>query len=148
MPLSVTFSRLKAYPLVFYFYRLSNYHLGNVSILVNIFQPSDAFHIETSHLIRKTDQMTGFYMKYKNGRTWVQWIYFSNRTVYLDGKKSHLLFTDSGKSWSIMLFITIQQILSVIRQMGESENEYFKKTNTSNEHFLPPDKHTLSAFFF
>ena len=32
--------------------------------------------------------------------------------------------------------------------MGESENEYFKKTNTSNEHFLPPDKHTLSAFFF
>ena len=34
---------------------------------VDLFQPSIAFHIETSHLIWKTDQMTGFYVKCKTG---------------------------------------------------------------------------------
>ena len=33
--------------------------------LVNIFQPSVAFHIETSRLICSAKQMTGFYMKSK-----------------------------------------------------------------------------------
>ena len=30
---------------------------------VKPFQPSGAFHIETNHLIRSVNQMTGFYMK-------------------------------------------------------------------------------------
>ena len=35
------------------------------------FHFSIAFHIETSHLICKANQMTGFYMKYKTGLKWV-----------------------------------------------------------------------------
>ena len=31
--------------------------------ILNTFQPSDAFHRETSHLIRRAKQVTGFYMK-------------------------------------------------------------------------------------
>ena len=34
------------------------------------FQPSFTFHIETSHLIYATNQMTGFYMKCNNGLKW------------------------------------------------------------------------------
>ena len=34
-------------------------------------QPSVAFHIETSHLIYTTDQMTGFFMKSNSGLKWV-----------------------------------------------------------------------------
>ena len=37
----------------------------------NPYQPSIAFHIETSHLICRTNQMTGFYMKCKTGLKWV-----------------------------------------------------------------------------
>ena len=39
---------------------------------VNPFQPSVAFHIETSHLICKAKQMTGFYMKCNTGLKWVK----------------------------------------------------------------------------
>ena len=39
----------------------------------------------------------------------------------------------------------ITSMLSVIRQKGESQNGYFKKTKQAefpkNEHFLPPDTH-------
>ena len=34
------------------------------------FQPSVAFHIETSHLFCKAKQMTGFYMKRCTGLKW------------------------------------------------------------------------------
>ena len=34
---------------------------------INPFQPSVAFHVETSHLIRNANQTTGFYMKCNNG---------------------------------------------------------------------------------
>ena len=34
-------------------------------------QPSVAFHIETSHLIYTTDQMTDFFMKSNSGLKWV-----------------------------------------------------------------------------
>ena len=36
----------------------------------NLFQPSLAFHIETSHLFRRTKQITGFYMKRNTGLKW------------------------------------------------------------------------------
>ena len=39
--------------------------------LVNPFQPSVAFHIETSHLFYSEKQMTGFYIKLNTGLTWV-----------------------------------------------------------------------------
>ena len=39
--------------------------------MVNPFQPSVAFHIETSHLISKANQMTGFYVKCNTGLKWV-----------------------------------------------------------------------------
>ena len=38
----------------------------------NPFQPSVEFHIETSHLFCRAKQMTGFYMKHKNGLKWVK----------------------------------------------------------------------------
>ena len=37
----------------------------------NPFQPSVAFHLETSRLTCTTNQMTGFYMKYNTGLKWV-----------------------------------------------------------------------------
>ena len=37
----------------------------------NPFQPSAAFHIETSHLFCSAKQMTGFYMKRNTGLKWV-----------------------------------------------------------------------------
>ena len=36
------------------------------------FQPSVAFHIETSHLICFGNQAAGFYMKCNNGLKWVK----------------------------------------------------------------------------
>ena len=38
----------------------------------NPFQPSVEFHIETSHLFCRAKQMTGFYMKHKNGLKWAK----------------------------------------------------------------------------
>ena len=40
-------------------------------IKLNPFQPSVAFHIETSHLICSVKQMTGCYTKRKTGLKWV-----------------------------------------------------------------------------
>ena len=37
----------------------------------NPFQPSVAFHIETSHLICSANQMTGFYMKFRTKLKWI-----------------------------------------------------------------------------
>ena len=36
------------------------------------FQPSVAFHIETSHLFSSAKQMTGFYMKRNTGQKWAK----------------------------------------------------------------------------
>ena len=41
-------------------------------INTNLFQPSVAFYIETSHLFCKAKQMTGFYMKRNTGMKWVK----------------------------------------------------------------------------
>ena len=41
--------------------------LFQIKPVFNPFQPSIAFHIETSHLICTTNQMTGCYMKCKAG---------------------------------------------------------------------------------
>ena len=38
---------------------------------INPFQPSDAFYRETSHLICRANQMTGFYVKGNTGLKWV-----------------------------------------------------------------------------
>ena len=52
--------------------------------MLNPFHPSVAFHIETSHLICTTNQMTDFYMKFKAGLKWVNLIYpTSNNRRYL-----------------------------------------------------------------
>ena len=39
--------------------------------LLNPFQTSVAFHIETSHLFSRAEQMTGFYMKHNTGFKWI-----------------------------------------------------------------------------
>ena len=44
---------------------------GEVGSLFNPFQPSVAFHIETSHLFSSVKQMTGFYIKCNIGLEWV-----------------------------------------------------------------------------
>ena len=37
----------------------------------NSFQPTVAFHLETSHLTCIANQMTGFYMEFNTGLKWV-----------------------------------------------------------------------------
>ena len=39
---------------------------------INPFQPSVVFHIETSHLLFRAKQMTGFYMKRNTRLKWVK----------------------------------------------------------------------------
>ena len=41
---------------------------------INPFQPSLAFHTETSHLFCSADQMTGFYMECNTGLKWIKGI--------------------------------------------------------------------------
>ena len=48
---------------------------------VNIFQPSIAFHIETSHLICSANQMTGFYMKCNTELKWVKSAKFTLKKI-------------------------------------------------------------------
>ena len=43
----------------------------------NLFQPSVAFYIETSHLIYIANQMTGFYMECNTGLKRVKWTLLS-----------------------------------------------------------------------
>ena len=54
---------------------------------INPFQPSVAFHIETSHWICNANhwicnanQMTGFYMKCSTGLKWVKNLFFTDMT--------------------------------------------------------------------
>ena len=42
-------------------------HFSRSACQINPFQPSAAFHIEITHLIRIANQMTGFYMKCNTG---------------------------------------------------------------------------------
>ena len=42
--------------------RLDRFYMVG-TLIVNPFQPSVAFHVETSHLFSTANQMTGFYMK-------------------------------------------------------------------------------------
>ena len=48
----------------------------------NLFQPSVAFHIETSHLFSRAKQMTGFYMKFNNALKWVSKIDFQDSAKF------------------------------------------------------------------
>ena len=41
--------------------------------IVNLFQSSVAFHVETSHLICTANQINGFYIKCNNGLKWVKY---------------------------------------------------------------------------
>ena len=55
-------------------YLLGQFILNNltgwISLEVNLFQPSVYIYIETSHLLCRTKQMTGFYMKRNTGLKW------------------------------------------------------------------------------
>ena len=42
--------------------------------IINPFQPSAGYHIETSHLFCKAEQMAAFYMKRNTGLKWVNQI--------------------------------------------------------------------------
>ena len=53
---------------------LINYNL-------NIFQPSVAFHIETSHLFCSANQKTDFYMKLNTGLKWVEGLHSSQNDM-------------------------------------------------------------------
>ena len=48
-----------------------NLEIKNIFIWIKAFQPSVAFHIETSHLICILNQMTGFYITC-NTEHWVE----------------------------------------------------------------------------
>ena len=53
--------------------KIKNFNFCGIETLSNIylFQPSFAFHIETSHLFCSANKMTGFYMKSNTGLKWV-----------------------------------------------------------------------------
>ena len=55
-------------------YLLGQFILNNltgwISLEVNLFQPSVYIYIETSHLLCRIKQMTGFYMKRNTGLKW------------------------------------------------------------------------------
>ena len=48
---------------------------GTGNQLLNTFQPSVLFQIETSHFVCSEKQMTGFYMKRNTGLQWVKGIF-------------------------------------------------------------------------
>ena len=50
----------------------------------NPFQPSVVFHIETSHLFKSEKQMIGFYMKCNIGLKWVNSIFCTGGSRFLD----------------------------------------------------------------
>ena len=54
-------------------------HCGKIQS-INLFQPSVAFHIETSHLICFVNQMTSFYMERNSGLKlkWVNLFLFAD----------------------------------------------------------------------
>ena len=54
----------------------------------NPFQPSIAFHIETSHLFCRANQVTGFYIKHNTGLKWVKMYHtkFENQIISYDRK--------------------------------------------------------------
>ena len=52
--------------------RSANGSSPNFVSIINPFQPSIAFHIETCHLFCRAKQKTGFYMKYNTGLKWVK----------------------------------------------------------------------------
>ena len=56
----------RSYPLT-----LIHWATPPITNVINQFQPSVGFHIETSHLKCTSNQMTGFYMKCN---TWLKWV--------------------------------------------------------------------------
>ena len=50
---------------------LARNRLIKIDAIMDPFQPSVVFHIETSHLICNANQMTGFHMKCNTGLRWV-----------------------------------------------------------------------------
>ena len=65
---------------------------------INPFKHSVPFHIETSHLICKANQMTGFFMKCNAGLKWVNLIFLflnlrNHSTGIILGKASQLFYT-------------------------------------------------------
>ena len=63
--------------------------------LFNPFQPSFAFHIETSHLVCTTNQVTGFYMKCNTG---LQWVNVSVRDMLAKGDFMKMLLQKRVKA--------------------------------------------------
>ena len=56
-------------------------------------QPSDAFHIETSHFIYTANQMNGFCMKYNMREKWFKYkTFYSIRMTWLYNFIFHVFF--------------------------------------------------------
>ena len=53
-------------------FHLYNYSISRSLKLLNQFQPSVAFHIETSYLICRENQINGFYMKCNTRLKWIK----------------------------------------------------------------------------
>ena len=68
--------------------------LTSTFLSINPFQPCVAFHIETSHLFYRANQMTGFYMKRNKGLIWVKRSYF-------DGTNASKLMKKASLGWPV-----------------------------------------------
>ena len=71
--------------------KIKNFNFCGIETLSNIylFQPSFAFHTETSHLFCSANKMTGFYMKSNSGLQWV------NNMCHNISQKKTLHFTEN-----------------------------------------------------
>ena len=77
-------------------------------VLINLFQPSVAFHIKTSHLICKANQMTGIYTKCKTVLEWVDWSFCNNT---LRESENPISTPEYLQQWCVARFGTICRIL-------------------------------------
>ena len=108
--------------------------LPSYSILIyryyNPFQSSVVFHIETTYLIYRANQMTGSYMKCNTGQKWV--------------KGLHNVFSDTIK-WYKSNWLTVYFLWKFFVRISRwlSEKEKFRKTienfkQSYKNHFLNP----------
>ena len=82
-------------------------------VLAHLIQFSSvSFHIETSHLIFKVKQMTGFYMKWNTGLKWVYFITEPN-LFHMDGPKHVLL---SCLSIMIFLMAYVTPVMNILKR--------------------------------
>ena len=119
----------------------------HIQEVLNPLQPSVAFHIETSHLICTTNQISGFYIKCNAGLKWV-----NSQEIHHKNKLSEILIDRQT-------YCACLQILQLINWKLRFDNKTFAfgllkclfhyriLLKTSKEKLTSPNLSTRWAFF-